>query len=84
MKGIIALADLDPANPSLEQFNIGDKVTALVIKTDGKEKQVILSIRKYLQDSERRETREYMKKMADSDNAFSFGSIFKDKLSKQD
>ena len=43
-----------------------------------------LSVKKYLQDSERRETREYMKKMADNDNAFSFGSIFKDKLGKQD
>ena len=61
MKGIISLADLDPANPSLEQFNVGDIVTALVIKTDSKEKQVILSVKKYLQDSERRETREYMK-----------------------
>lgn len=84
MKGIIAIADLDPANPSLEQFNVGDTITAQVIKTDSKEKQVILSVKKYLQDSERRETREYMKKMADNDNAFSFGSIFKDKLGKQD
>lgn len=84
MKGFIAIADLDPANPSLEQFKAGDNVTAVVIKSDGRDRQVILSIKKYLQDSERRETKEYMKKLADNDNAFNFGSIFKDKLGKSE
>lgn len=82
MKGFIAISDLDPANPSLEQFKVGDKINAVVIKNDSKDRQIILSIKKYLQDSEKRETREYMKKMADSDNAFSFGSILKEKLTK--
>lgn len=82
MKGFIGINDLDPAKTSLDNYNIGDIVSAIVIKTDTKEKQVTLSVKKYLNDSERRETREYMKKMADSDNAFGFGSILKDKLSK--
>ncbi len=81
MKGVIAAADLDPAKASLEQYNAGDTVTATVIKVDNKEKQVILSIKKYLQDSERRETKEYMKKMETNIDA-GFGNIFMDKFNK--
>lgn len=81
MKGIIAVNDLDPAKASVDMYNIGDTVTATVIKADNKEKQVILSIKKYLQDSERRETKEYMKKMETSEDS-GFGNIFMDKFDK--
>lgn len=81
MKGIIAVNDLDPAKASVDMYNVGDTVTATVIKADNKEKQVILSIKKYLQDSERRETKEYMKKMETSEDT-GFGNIFMDKFDK--
>lgn len=81
MKGIIAVNDLDPAKASVDMYNVGDTVTATVIKVDNKEKQVILSIKKYLQDSERRETKEYMKKMETSEDS-GFGNIFMDKFDK--
>lgn len=81
MKGIIAVNDLDPAKASVDMYNVGDTVTATVIKADNKEKQVILSIKKYLQDSERRETKEYMKKMETSEDS-GFGNIFMDKFNK--
>ena len=81
MKGIIAVNDLDPAKASVDMYNVGDTVTATVIKADNKEKQVILSIKKYLQDSERRETQEYMKKMETSEDS-GFGNIFMDKFDK--
>ena len=81
MKGIIFASELDPAKASLDQYNAGDTVTATVIKTDNKEKQVILSIKKYLQDSERRETKEYMKKM-ETNIETGFGNIFMDKFDK--
>lgn len=82
MKGFISISDLDPAKTSLDSYNVGDNITSIVIKTDNKEKKVTLSVKKYINDSEKRETREYMKKMADNDNSFGFGSIFKDKLTK--
>ena len=81
MKGVIAVNDLDPAKASVDMYNVGDTVTATVIKADNKEKQVILSIKKYLQDSERRETKEYMKKMETSEDS-GFGNIFMDKFDK--
>lgn len=81
MKGIIAVNDLDPAKASVDMYNVGDTVTATVIKADNKEKQVILSIKKYLQDSERRETKEYMKKMETNEDT-GFGNIFMDKFNK--
>ena len=81
MKGIIAVNDLDPSKASVDMYNVGDTVTATVIKADNKEKQVILSIKKYLQDSERRETKEYMKKMETSEDS-GFGNIFMDKFDK--
>ncbi len=81
MKGIIGLSDLDPAKASVDMYNVGDMVTAAVIKADNKEKQITLSIKKYLQDSERRETKEYMKKMENSEDK-GFGNIFMDKFDK--
>ncbi|MDE7169082.1 MAG: S1 RNA-binding domain-containing protein [Mucispirillum sp.] len=81
MKGIIAVSDLDQSKPAVDDYNVGDTVTAAVIKTDAKEKQITLSIKKYMQDSERRETKEYMKKMEEKDDS-GFGNIFKDKLGK--
>lgn len=81
MTGTIAQADLDPQRPSPDSYEIGEVVTATVIKADMKDKQIILSIKKYLQDSERRETKEYMKKMEAVEDT-GFGNIFKDKLGK--
>lgn len=84
LKGTIAIADFDPAKPSIDQFKVGDTVTAAVVKIDNREKNIILSIKKYLQESERRETREYMKQLATTEDKSSFGSIFKDKFAEKE
>lgn len=84
LKGTIALADFDPAKPSIDQFKVGDNVTAAVVKVDNRDKTITLSIKKYLHESERRETREYMKQLATTEDKSSFGSIFKDKFGEKE
>lgn len=82
MVGFIAQNDLDPSKQALDSYKEGDIISAMVVRANAKERQVTLSVKKYLYDSEKRDTKEYMKKMANDDNSFSFGSIFKDKLGK--
>ncbi len=80
LKGHIPSAELDPANPSLDNFKAGDAVSAVLIKADQKDRTILLSIKKQISDSERKETKEYMKKLEKSDEGMGFGAIFKDKL----
>lgn len=81
MKGTIAVADLDPARHTVDDYKEGETISAIVVKNDAREKVIVLSIKKYIQDSERREAKEYMKKMASTEDS-GFGNIFKDKLGK--
>ncbi|MDR2884308.1 MAG: 4-hydroxy-3-methylbut-2-enyl diphosphate reductase [Deferribacteraceae bacterium] len=78
--GQIPSNELDPANASLDSYNVGDKLTAIIIKADQKDRTLLLSVRKMIVDSERKETKEYMKKLEKSDEGQGFGAIFKDIL----
>lgn len=76
----IAVNDLDPEKPSTEEYNVGDTVDAAVLKADLREKSITLSIKKYIQEAERKEAKKYMKQLEGEDDS-SFGNVFKDKLS---
>ena len=69
---------IDPAS----KFKEGDVIKAVVFRNDAKERNVLLSIRRFQQDSEKREVKEYLKKLEQSDDSsFSLGNILKGKLS---
>lgn len=58
-------------------YTVGEIVKAVVVRSDARQKQVVLSVTKFLKDTERREVKEYMKQMEDTgDNGF--GTIMKD------
>lgn len=83
LKGFISVQDLDLARPSLDKYKEGETVTAQVFKVDFKNRLISLSIKRYLQDAEFKDTKEYMKKLTASDSGFSFGSILKDKFEEK-
>ncbi|MGE4318388.1 MAG: S1 RNA-binding domain-containing protein [Deferribacterales bacterium] len=72
--------DMDRVDPT-EKFAVGDTVKAVVLRNDAREKKILLSVRKFMHDSEKREVKEYMKKLEQSDDSsFSLGNILKGKL----
>lgn len=86
IKGYIPLKELDEnkINP-LDVFKVGDTVKATVLKADSKNKEIILSIKKFKTDSERSEVKEYMKKLQkQNDDSFNLGSLLKEKLNNQE
>jgi ribosomal protein S1 len=83
IKGFIPIKEVDEGKTNLsEQFNPGDVVKATVMKTDVKNKKILLSIKKYKYDSERSEVKEYMKKLQkQTEDSFSLGELIKEKIS---
>jgi ribosomal protein S1 len=72
--------DVERVDPT-EKFAVGDTIKAIVFRNDARERKILLSIRRYMQDSEKREVKEYLKKLAQSDDStFSLGNILKGKL----
>lgn len=72
--------DIDRVDPS-DKFKVGDVIKAVVVRNDARERKIILSVRKYQQDSEKREVKEYLRKLEQSDDSsFSLGNILKGKL----
>lgn len=72
--------DVDRVDPTTK-FNEGETIKAVVFRNDARERKILLSIRKYMQDSEKREVKEYLKKLEQSDDSgFSLGNILKGKL----
>lgn len=72
--------DMDKVDPT-DKFKEGDTIKAVVFRNDAREKKILLSIRRYMQDSEKREVKEYLKKLEQSDDStFSLGNILKGKL----
>jgi len=68
---------IDPAS----KFAVGDTIKAVVFRNDAKERNVLLSVRRFQQDSEKREVKEYLRKLEQSDDSsFSLGNILKGKL----
>lgn len=81
LSGFIPVSELDINKIEPEtKFKVGDIIKAIVIKNDQREKSIILSVRRHLQDSERKEVKEFLKKMDDGNSSFSLGSMLKDKL----
>lgn len=72
--------DMDKVDPA-DKFKVDDVIKAVVVRNDARDKKVILSVRKFIQDSEKREVKEYLKKLEQSDDSgFSLGNILKGKL----
>lgn len=72
--------DMERVDPA-EKFKAGDTVKAVVVRNDAREKKVVLSVRKFMHDSEKREVKEYLRKLEQSDDSsFSLGNILKGKL----
>jgi ribosomal protein S1 len=72
--------DFEKVDPT-EKFSVGETIKAVVVRNDAREKKILLSVRKYMQDSEKREVKEYLRKLEQSDDSgFSLGNILKGKL----
>jgi ribosomal protein S1 len=72
--------DVERVDPT-DKFSEGDTIKAVVFRNDARERKILLSVRRYLQDSEKREVKEYLKKLAETEeSSFSLGNILKDKL----
>ncbi|MDR2870206.1 MAG: S1 RNA-binding domain-containing protein [Deferribacteraceae bacterium] len=79
LKGTIAPSDLEEGK-GLDSYSVGDVINVAVVKADQRDRSVILSVRKLMVDNERKETKEYMKKLEQNDESQGFGNIFKDIL----
>jgi ribosomal protein S1/(E)-4-hydroxy-3-methyl-but-2-enyl pyrophosphate reductase len=84
LSGFIPVAELDIDKVDPDKFKVGDTIKAIVIKNDQRERQILLSVRRFQQDSEKREVKEFLKKMDDGTSTFSLGSMLKDKLEALD
>jgi ribosomal protein S1 len=82
IKGVIPAKELDEQKVIPSEFcKVGDKLKAVVLKADKREKVVYLSVKKYKLDSEKREVKEYLKQIQnESETTFSLGSLIKDKI----
>jgi ribosomal protein S1 len=79
LKGTINPSDLEDGK-SLDDYKVGDVINVAIVRADQRDRTVVLSVRKLLVDNERKETKEYMKKLEKTEEGQSFGNIFKDKL----
>jgi ribosomal protein S1 len=84
IKATIPQNELDPSKQNLDSYKVGDSFPAMIVKGDAKEHTVTLSVRKLITESERKETKEYMKKLEKGDENQAFGLVFKDMLGKSD
>jgi len=76
--------DVEKVDPTTK-FNVGDTIKAVVFRNDAREKKILLSVKRYMQDSEKREVKEYLKKLSQSDDStFSLGNILRGKLEQSD
>jgi ribosomal protein S1 len=80
IKATILQNELDPSKQNLDSYKVGDSFPAMIVKGDAKEHTVTLSVKKLITESERKETKEYMKKLERGDENQSFGLVFKDML----
>jgi len=85
INGFIPIKEIDENKINhMERYKQGDTIKATVIKTDFKNKKIILSIKKYKFDSERSEVKDYMNKLQkQQEDSFSLGSLLKEKLNNQ-
>ncbi len=85
LKGFISSKELDIDKQTPEEnFNVGDTVKAVVTKIDKRKRNIMLSIKKYKADSEKREVKEYLKQFDAEDTSFSLGNLIKDQIKNID
>jgi len=86
MTGFIPANELDVERiDPTDKFAEGDVIKAIVFRNDARERKILLSVRRYLQDSEKREVKEYLKKLSETEeSSFSMGSLFRDKFKDLD
>ena len=83
LTGIVPLKEMDEQKVlPKETFKIGDTIKALVMDIDYKRKEIVLSIRLYKYELEKKNVNDYLKDYEENNNKFSLGSILKDKLKK--
>ena len=83
LNGIILASEIDEKKVlPKEQFKIGDTLKALVTDIDHKKRVIVLSVRLYLLDLEKKDVNDYLKDYDEDDKRFSLGSVLKDKLNK--
>lgn len=83
LNGIIPASEIDEKKVlPKEKYKIGDTLKALVTDIDYKKRVIVLSVRLYLLDLEKKDVNDYLKNYGEEDNGFSLGSILKDKLNK--
>jgi ribosomal protein S1 len=83
LKGTVKWKEIDESKTvSKEEFKIGDTIKALVMDIDHKRREIMLSVRLYKLELERKSVNEYLKDYDENNNKFSLGSILKDKLKK--
>ncbi|MEC9492574.1 S1 RNA-binding domain-containing protein [Flexistipes sp.] len=81
LKGFIPVKELDveKVNPE-EKFKAGETIKAVVLRVDKRKRNVLLSVKKYKMDSEKREVKEYMKQFDAEDSSFNLGNLIKDQI----
>lgn len=82
LTGIIPAKELDENRVIPEEFcKVGDTLKAVILKVDKRNKEILLSVKKYKLDSEKREVKEYLKQIeSNSDSTFSLGTLIKEKI----
>jgi len=78
----ITVDDLDVERIDPEsKFKVDDVIKAVVVKSNTRDRNIILSIKKMQIDSEKKEVKEYLKNLEkSSDGDFNLGAILKDKI----
>lgn len=78
LTGFIPAGELEE---SASELAVGSEIKAVVIKNSIKDRSVLLSVKKYMMDSEKREVKEYLKRLEQDDTSdFSLGSMLKGKI----
>ncbi|UOD34964.1 S1 RNA-binding domain-containing protein [Deferribacteraceae bacterium V6Fe1] len=82
LTGIIPAKELDENKVIPEEFcKVGDTLKVVVLKIDKRNREILLSVKKYKLDSEKREVKEYLKQIEDnSDSTFNLGTLIKGKI----
>jgi ribosomal protein S1 len=79
LHGFIPQNELDPDKQEPLSYSPGDTLTAVVIRTEPKERRIILSVKKLLAESEKKQTKEFLKKLEKGDDTQWYGNnVFKD------
>ncbi|MDR2400929.1 MAG: 4-hydroxy-3-methylbut-2-enyl diphosphate reductase [Deferribacteraceae bacterium] len=79
LHGFIPQSELDPDNQELANYTEGLPLNAVVTRTDQKERKIVLSVKKLLAESEKKHTKEILKKLEKSGESQWYGNnVFKD------